>query len=1551
MKTTHNHLTHCICLLQNFRKLIFTFLFISFSLMGKSTGEPSTWFNIFVPPNNDAVHRDVCLIITAINDSTTFSIIDDGADGDTDDTKSGMLMAGQSYILYIKDNGINDDAKYASGGVLKQDGDYFIISANKLIYASQSTNSDWQHDWVPSITKTSLGEKFIVYAPKISSSNRDLNAFAYFDSTMITIRKISSGPTLNTGYTNISEGTSTIVVQKMLMIGQDLIYYGNEGRDLMLSGETYVIESSKPVTLQYGALYGNERDGGGNVPSNTGSSAGDLFYFGVPFQNGTNGEQEIRIVSWDNNNVVNLERYLNGSWISVKTWTANAGVAVDWVGKNNGNVNYATTFRVRCGTGKKVTVFEANWLETGSPGTADIGSMASSDLGTSSGKNFLIYMAPPGHEENVRDPFTNTLFGQMLTHAYLFSYNDTCIVSVKDAYTNGLDINRTYTVLPGRYADCYLTLTEWKSIYNGTGNTSGPERPYLKITSNNPISVMNTNFNDNWMMYFGSSLEQSFNQISSSTSENAKPGDTVTVSSQLVFKTPENIDSVRVTVLVESGAKVISSTLNDVTANTSINGTINEQNSQTFINFPVQDSLTSTHNYVVETQIVPQLMYNNGSLIPNNTVIGVETSISGNVNGSLQQSSSLEGLQVMSANTSNLIFSPVTFNTDLTDSWTANIVDVDNDGWEDIFLTVKTTSLSNILYKNNSNNTFTKTSINNITTDKATSICSSWADFDNDGDKDVMVVNNTRTPNWLYKNNGGNYTNLSASAVANHVAYFHSASFADYDNDGYLDLFVSNYMPTRFNELYHNNADGTFSLSTNNPISKESHMSLGATWADYDNDGDQDLFVPNGDSTNNSFFLNDGNGSFTKQTSLNVCNDGGNSVGSCWGDVNNDGYLDLFVANSSNENNFLYLNDKNGGFTKVIGVPVVANGGHSHGCSFADIDNDMDLDLYVTNDQGTKFLYMNDGGGNFSRKNDEVIAANFGKSMGHYWFDADKDGDLDLFVATHSNEQNYFFTNNGNGNNWTNIKLVGTLSNKDAIGAKIRVKAGGIWQMREVNAQSGVGGQNSIRCHFGLGANTVMDSITVIWPSGQVQYLSNVNANAFTTITEPDGSTLKGIAFYDENNNCVRDTNENSLSGIRVDIGTTYHAVSNTNGEFRNGLPIGTYSVFAATQGIWQSNCSIPQLTVQTNGNTYTVDIPMTSTVSGVDLKVDLATTAMRRGFKNVMTFNVQNNGSSEAYNVPVNLTFGGDMFIKSSEPSYNSVNSETYTWMMDTIKPGEVKTVHIMDSVYLSKAIGSTLDFSLTAIYNNDLTPLDNSKTYSTEVVGAIDPNDLLVSPRGEAEMGFVKKGTTLFYKVRFQNVGNYLASNVYIKDRLPESLDHSSINFVSSSHPCEFNFTEDGKIDVHFTEINLVDSTADFDKSQGYLVFSACLKENLEEGTHIPNTADIQFDYEDALKTNKVLNTVVFELDGESLSVFPNPNNGNMTLQLLSGREQFQSNNLIKKAVLYNISGQTVKTVQGTNTAQLYLSSQNLSSGVYQIRVEDIEGNFYYKKVVIVR
>ncbi|MCU0322397.1 MAG: CRTAC1 family protein [Chitinophagaceae bacterium] len=1108
-----------------FKKFLLILVIVFMLQDAKATGEPSTYFQIYVPPNNDAVRRDVALIITAIYDSTKFDIIDDGADGDTDDSKSGILMAGQSYVLYIKDNGINDDARYASGGVLKWDGDYFIVKSDKLIFASQSTNSDWQHDWVPSTDKKSIGQKFIIYSPPFTSSRRDINVFAYENNTTVTFKKISWQPKTNSGFTDINIETATTVFTRTLNIGEDIIYRYPDGRDVMLAGETYMLVADKPITVQYGALFGNERDGGGYVPTSNGSSSGELMYFGVPYQ--AAGEQEIRIVSWDDANAVKLERYSNGNWITVKDFSLNKMKSGDWVGKTNGNVSFATVFRITCTPGKRVSVFEGNWFETGSPGTSDMATMVSSENGTTSGTKFLTYMAPPGNQVNVINPFTKRAFGQQLTHLFLFA-KEGAFVTVKDATTNGTRINKTFTIGAERYADCFLTLTEWQSIQ--------PTGPYLIVESSSPISVMNSNFNDNWMCYTGSSMVQSFTQTGTVSQSSAIPTDTVKVTTYInVGTTVTNPD---VQVVVQDGLKVIDSKLTSAVTNP-INGTITEQATKTVVDFNNISNLDANVQYKVETNVVASVGTNTGNVLTGQTNTTVETIVTGTVGSQIQQSSTTQVVNVNPANTSKLIFSRFNdnvFSKDSTDSWTASWIDVNKDGYDDIFATDKRRNRPNVLYINNKAGGFTKANVPAFIQDTAISASSTCADIDNDGDIDVLVINNTRKSNTLYKNNGnGTFTKDITPAFVKDVSYYHGAAFADYDNDGNVDLFLSNFFPTKYNELYKNNGSGSYIKELTNVIPLEANQSIAPSWADYDGDGFVDLFVPNGKGYKNSLFHNQGNGTFTKVSNV-ITNDGGQSVGSCWGDYDNDGDLDLFVTNSNAQGNFFYKNDGNGKFTKITTGDVVTDKGAAHGCSFADVDNDGDLDLYVSTDKNVKFLYMNNGNGTFTKKTDEVITFGFGNAFGHAWSDFDQDGDLDLLVATHTNQPNAIFTNNGNTNNWIQINLIGTKSNKSAIGACVYVKANGIWQMRAVNAQSGFGGQSSLTQHFGLSSTSKIDSIKIKWPSGVVQVLTNITAKQILNITETQSVRVIGGVFVDNNNDGKKDIGEETVSRAMIEI-------------------------------------------------------------------------------------------------------------------------------------------------------------------------------------------------------------------------------------------------------------------------------------------------------------------------------------------------------------------------------------------------------------------------------
>jgi hypothetical protein len=268
---------------------------------------------------------------------------------------------------------------------------------------------------------------------------------------------------------------------------------------------------------------------------------------------------------------------------------------------------------------------------------------------------------------------------------------------------------------------------------------------------------------------------------------------------------------------------------------------------------------------------------------------------------------------------------------------------------------------------------------------------------------------------------------------------------------------------------------------------------------------------------NNSLFHNNGNGTFTKVTTGSIVTDGGHHSGGCaWGDYDNDGFLDLFVANgtfSGSENNFLYHNNGNGTFTRITNGTVATDTGKSISCAWGDYDNDGFLDLFVTNEGGpgvfptvVNFLYHNNGDGTFTKVTTGSLANEYSDSFGCSWADYDNDGFLDLFVARGDDRGNYLYHNNGNTNGWISVKPVGRVSNRSAIGAKVRVEAviGGVRrrQLREISGGNGCNGQSALWANFGLGDATNIDLVRIEWPSGIVQTWTNVAVRQSLTVVE-----------------------------------------------------------------------------------------------------------------------------------------------------------------------------------------------------------------------------------------------------------------------------------------------------------------------------------------------------------------------------------------------------------------------------------------------------------------
>jgi len=421
------------------------------------------------------------------------------------------------------------------------------------------------------------------------------------------------------------------------------------------------------------------------------------------------------------------------------------------------------------------------------------------------------------------------------------------------------------------------------------------------------------------------------------------------------------------------------------------------------------------------------------------------------------------------------------------------------------------------LYINNGAGGFTALTGDTIVNDNKPSDGAPWADIDNDGDLDCYVANWYNFNNLIYTNNGsGTFTQMNGPVVIS-GGYCETASWGDYDNDGLVDLYVTNSAGLNKNLLYHNDSSNAFTKITTSDMVNDIFDSRCVNWTDMDSDGDLDLFVTNENNQNENIYRNDGSAVFTKLTAGALVNDGGKTMSAAWADYDNDGDMDVFLANDQG-NDGLFRNHGNFNFTKITSDTVSNCGGNSFSSAWSDIDNDGDVDLFVTNSFWAttlleNFLFINNGNGTFSRVSNTTPATDLDWSYGCAFGDYDNDGFEDLAVATcrfnNLDRPDLLYHNDGNSNHWITIKLVGTITNKAAIGAKIRTKAliNGIpiWQMREISAQSSYCGQNDIRAHFGLGNAGVVDSIKVEWQSGTTEFYINVSTDQFITITEGQG--------------------------------------------------------------------------------------------------------------------------------------------------------------------------------------------------------------------------------------------------------------------------------------------------------------------------------------------------------------------------------------------------------------------------------------------------------------
>jgi len=450
--------------------------------------------------------------------------------------------------------------------------------------------------------------------------------------------------------------------------------------------------------------------------------------------------------------------------------------------------------------------------------------------------------------------------------------------------------------------------------------------------------------------------------------------------------------------------------------------------------------------------------------------------------------------------------------TDQYESGGGSWIDINNDGWLDLFVANgNLTSQNNSLYINRRKGNFTKVMTGAVVNDGGSSIGGAFGDYNADGNPDLFVTNRNFFKNFLYRGTGDStFIKITTGNIVTDSSNSNCGHWVDIDRDGDLDLFVINFQGNDF--LYLNSGAPSYNftkIDTAAFLLNAADFSIPAAWGDFNNDRFPDLFVGNAGTQNDFIYKNNGNLSFSKT----ILADGRSTLGASFGDFNNDGYLDLFVANYLNQNNILYRNSGPPDYSFIrIDTGVVSNdGGSSVGSCWGDVDNDGDLDLFVSNDNGeNNFLYLNSGapGYGFTKITTGAIVNDGGNSFGNVFGDYNNDGAIDLFVANRLNQNNFLYLNNGNSNKWLGVKCRGAVSNRSAIGSKVKVKAlingQPVWQMREIVSQSGYNSENLV-LNFGLGNATAADSIIVQWISGTNSVFTNVPFNRYVTLSE-DGT-------------------------------------------------------------------------------------------------------------------------------------------------------------------------------------------------------------------------------------------------------------------------------------------------------------------------------------------------------------------------------------------------------------------------------------------------------------
>ena len=478
--------------------------------------------------------------------------------------------------------------------------------------------------------------------------------------------------------------------------------------------------------------------------------------------------------------------------------------------------------------------------------------------------------------------------------------------------------------------------------------------------------------------------------------------------------------------------------------------------------------------------------------------------------------------------------------------------DFNQDGWDDLSYV---TQNDTVLFYQNNNGNFTKINLGIYSPGQMKTLL--WVDFDNDHDLDLFATYFDLGIR-MYQNDGAfNFTDVTAQiGLSIDPMQSYGASFGDYDNDGFLDLYVCNYETLFYyigtphtNQLYHNNGDGTFSdVTLTSGTDNGYQYSFQGVWIDINKDHLLDLYLINDRvQTINALYINNGDGTFTDlaaQYGVTMPLESPMSNSFC--DFDNDNDYDIFCSNFGyspgfSQGYYLYENEADTFFVNNASSLGIQSLGAGWGSLWIDYDNDAYNDLYITTGailstyqfDYTSWFYRNENGQGFALINDSINQNTFAKSYSAVKGDINNDGFYDMAIQNEFPTNTFVFENSTNQNNYIKLSLNATISNSQCIGAEVKVYAGGIQQMQTQFSGEMLCSQNSQHLIFGIGNNSLIDSIVTYFPSGIVNKLVNVTPNQSLQIQEINGSSSSfSFNLPDTIFICQNDTLELSYPGL-----------------------------------------------------------------------------------------------------------------------------------------------------------------------------------------------------------------------------------------------------------------------------------------------------------------------------------------------------------------------------------------------------------------------------------